>query len=306
MTLEQNKSNLVAIGLVCLGFLAFTVSDATSKLLTGGFHPFMVLFMVTLTTMIVSLSYALFTGGVAKLKTKHPKLHFIRAILVTGIAFLNITAFQTIQLDEFYAVVFTSPLWVALLSAFVVKDELGAKRLISIIAGFVVILFMLRPTGDVFGFDALLVLISSVLFSFSILIIRMIGDAEPPLLYLVYFSTFSAIVSGVTVFAMDVVTVPDLKNAGIVVLTGGFVILGVLASSRGFQKAHSAAVVAPYHYTQMVWGIILGYFMFGDMPSRDVLIGSSLLILAGLYITYSEAKARPKSMPHNVATDVQP
>lgn len=306
MTEEQSKSNLLAIGLVCLGFLAFTISDATSKFLTDGYHPFMAVFMVTLTTATVSVTYALMTGGVDRLKTKFPKLHLIRAILVTGSAFLNIKAFQTIQLDEFYAVVFTAPLWVAVLSALVVKDELGMKRLVSIVAGFVVILFMLRPSGDVFGFDALLVLISSILFAFSMLIIRMIGDEEPPLRYLVYFSSMAAVASGATVFAMDVVTLPDLTDAGIVVLTSAFVILGIICSAKGFQKAHSAAVVAPYHYTQMVWGIILGYFMFGDVPSQEVLIGSGLLIIAGLYITYSEAKAHPKLMPHSEATDVQP
>ena len=306
MTEEQNKSNLIAIGLVCLGFLAFTISDATSKSLTDGYHPFMAIFMVTLTTAIVSTTYALATGGFKRLKTQFPKLHFIRAILVTGSAFLNIKAFQTIQLDEFYAVVFTAPLWVAILSTLVVKDELGMKRLVSIVSGFVVILFMLRPSGDVFGFDALLVLISSILFAFSMLIIRMIGDEEPPLRYLVYFSSMAAVASGATVFAMDVVTLPNLTDVGIVVLTSAFVMLGIICSAKGFQKAHSAAVVAPYHYTQMVWGIILGYFMFGDVPSQDVLIGSTLLIVAGLYITYSEAKGRPKSMPHSEATDVQP
>ena len=59
----------------------------------------------------------------------------------------------------------------------------------------------------------------------------------------------------------------------------------------------SASVVAPYHYTQIVWGALLGYYLFGEVPDDRTILGAALIIAAGLYLLLSETRRKPKMMP---------
>jgi S-adenosylmethionine uptake transporter len=61
-----------------------------------------------------------------------------------------------------------------------------------------------------------------------------------------------------------------------------------------FQWATSSSVVAPFHYTQIIWGTALGYLIFGDVPTKEVMTGAVLLIVSGLYIIWGERKAQKR------------
>ncbi|HEX2752247.1 MAG TPA: DMT family transporter, partial [Alphaproteobacteria bacterium] len=61
----------------------------------------------------------------------------------------------------------------------------------------------------------------------------------------------------------------------------------------GFQTAPSASTVAPYHYSQMVWGALLGYFIFDEVPEKSTMMGAAVIIGAGLYLIWRETRRRP-------------
>lgn len=103
-----------------------------------------------------------------------------------------------------------------------------------------------------------------------------------------YLCIFYVLVTGL---ALPFVWIPpDLINLGIMICMG---LLGVAAQFAITHAYRCAAppVIAPFDYTMMLWGVLLGFFIWGDLPTLPVYIGASVLISSGLYLVYREARS---------------
>ena len=284
----HRKNILVAILLTCVGYAFYNIGDAAIKTMGGKFHFSQIFLLNSIVLLVWMVIYGWVREGKKAFRTKRPKLMLIRAALAQVISICTITALPHIHLTTFYTLVFTSPFWVALLSAWFMNDKLDRRRMGVILFGFLVVLFIFRPGGAFFNVWALGVLASSFLYSCQMLMVRELGTSESRPFMIMCGSVMSILIS--LPFLSAYFIWPTPYEWGLFFLMGTTGGIGLLSISYAFQSAPSASVVAPYHYTQIIWGALMGYFMFDEVPGVETLIGAVLLIISGIYLVHSETR----------------
>lgn len=288
------NNNLKAIWAVSLGFFFFSLSDVLAKTLVQTYPPLMILFFSNMCVLILSVFYGFIDGGRHFLKTKNLKWLALRGLAGLCTGCLIIYSLQTISLDVLYTLIFLAPLWVTLLGRFFLNDKIGWQRLSAILFGFAVILCIFRPGADLFKMDALLILIASFSFAVGMFSVRAMKTKDHPALLalcypLVVLVTLLPVLLWQDMF-VSMTSFDMLKIFG----NGAVIMIGLILTALGFQKASASSVVAPFHYTQIIWGVLFGYVIFGDVPSVEIIIGAGLLIISGIYLIRFEKKNKDK------------
>ncbi len=219
------------------------------------------------------------------LASRQKPLHIARGlILVTQISMSGL-AFAKIGLIESQALLTSYPLWVAALSGLVLGERVGWRRWSAIGVGFLGILVMLRPGVSVLSFWSVMPLAAALLFGLYALLTRLAArqdDAETSFLW-------TGIVGAV---AMSFVGLPswvafepkDWGLMGLLCLTSAS---GHWLMIRAYEAAEASAV-QPFAYLQLVWIAILGVAFYGETLRPAVVLGSSLVVAAGLFTLWRQ------------------
>lgn len=297
--LTERKNTLLAIVLTCLAYGFYNISDAGVKVLAYKFHFSQIVFVNGVIVVALMSVYGLYTEGGNAFRVHNKKWVAIRACFAAIVGAINILALPHVTLTTFYTLVFTSPFWVALLSAAFLGERLEKRRLMVILSGFCVIGVILRPGGEMFNVWSLAVLFSAFLYSCSMVTLRYLGTRESRTAIICSGSGLSILCA--LPFLSQHFTPMSLFDCGLFFMTGLVSTIGIMSITFAFQTAPSAAVVAPFHYTQMVWGALLGYFIFGEVPSMVTMVGAAALIAGGLYLIWLETKYPLAKHPYPAA-----
>lgn len=284
----HRRSIIVAVLLTCAGYALYCVGDAAMKIMAGKFHFSQIYFTNGCLIIAFMAAYGWWHDGKKSFRTKKPKLMFLRALLANITGLLNLVALPHIQMTTFYTLIFTSPFWLALLSAYFLDDKLNKRRILTILFGFSVVLFMFRPGGHLLTSWSFLVLASGIFYAAQMVVVRHIGAAESRPFMIMCGSVMSLCIAAP--FLASHYIVPTAFEWSLFLLMSVTGSIGLLCMTYAFQTAPSASIVAPYHYTQIIWGAILGYFVFNDIPKHEVMIGSALIILSGIYLIHCETR----------------
>ena len=295
----HHKRVLLPILMTCAGYACYNLSDAGLKQLvspTGSNLYFAQVMLISGAAIIFFMGiYGWFKDGKRAFRTKKPGLMFLRAMMATASTLCNLFAFPHISLTTFYTLVFTSPFWVALISAYFFKDKLDRRRVGVILFGFCVVLFIFRPGGSLFDGWAALILASSFVYSWQLMTIRHIGSGESRSFMFICGSLMNVLVA--LPFIGGHYAALTLHEWSLFVGIGFVNSVGLLCIGYAFQEAPSASVVAPYHYTQIIWGALLGYYIFHEIPKMETMVGAALIILAGLYLIHHETRQKALKPP---------
>lgn len=306
---DTRKNTLLAIALVCIAYGLFNIGDAALKMLAGKYHFTQIMVTNCVIIIVCMVATTLFRKTRGAFKMQNTKLVLIRAGLSCMVSIMNILALPFIKLTTFYTLVFTSPFWVALLATVLLKEKMEGNRLAVILAGFATTMFVFRPGGGLFDVHAVLILVGAFFYSCSLIAMRRLGPKESRAMIIIMGSLVSTAVA-VVIAVLDpflrqyvdipypafYLTVPTPAEWGLFFLMGSLGAISVTCIAYAYQNAPSAAVIAPYHYTQIVWGTILGYVLFKEVPDDKTILGAALIIAAGLYLLVTEARRKPKIM----------
>jgi len=280
-----------AFGMACITFsvFIFAITDAVAKWLgQEGFAAPQIVFCRYLVG-LGPVAFLVWRVGPAALKTRHPLLHALRA----GLIFLALVTFfaglSRLPLAEAIAVAFTAPLFVTALSGPLLGERVGARRWLAVAAGFLGALVMLRPGTEAFRPEALFILASAMAFSLAMILTRRMAATETNVALFSYTTIGAGLAS--LPLALYFWQVPAAEHYG------GFVFLGLLGSVAAFlvilaYRFAPAAVVAPFEYTALIWGAILGWLFWREQPQASALLGAAIIVAAGLYILYRESRSR--------------
>jgi S-adenosylmethionine uptake transporter len=296
------KNIFVAVLMVCIGYAFYNIGDAALKITAQRFHFSQIFFFNSFIIGFFMIIYGWIKEKKAAFRTKKPKLMLYRAALAQVISICNIYSLPHVHLTTFYTLIFTSPFWVALLSSYFLGDKLTRKRMALILAGFSVILFIFRPGGGLLDIWSVLVLTAAFIYSCQLVLIRHISSSESKSFMILIGATMSMVIAA-PILPFHYVQ-PTPYEWGLFLMMGITSSIGLLSITYAFQAAPSASVVAPYHYTQIVWGALLGYFIFQEVPTTETIVGAALIILLGIYLIYDETRrsALKKIIPEVVAT----
>lgn len=282
------KNIIISVLMTCVGYAFFNIGDAGLKIIAGKFHFSQIFFVSSIIVILFMAAYGWKTEGKKAFQTRKPKLMLVRALMAQVVSLCNIAAMPHIQLTTFYTLVFTSPFWVVLLSAIFMQDKLEKRRLAVILFGFLVIVMVFRPGSGMFNVWSVLVLIGALIYSGQMVLVRHIGSTESRPFMLMCGAAMSFLIS--LPFLLTHYIPPTPYEWGLFLMMGLTGSIGLLSISYAFQAAPSASVIAPYHYTQIIWGALLGYFLFDEVPGTPLMVGAVLIIMAGLYLVHSETR----------------
>jgi drug/metabolite transporter (DMT)-like permease len=176
------------------------------------------------------------------------------------------------------------PIYVTALSVILLGERVGWRRWAAVLIGFVGVVVALRPSAASFTYPALIALAGSLFFAVSMITTRMLRGTSDTML--VTTQTLGALLFG-AIAAPFGWTTPSLRDFLLLCLLGIVALVAHACTNRSLKLA-PASVVVPYQYTLIVWAIVFGYLVFGDVPAALMLLGAAVIIAAGLFIFLRE------------------
>lgn len=286
---------LAGIGLMVLANFIFSVNSTLAKAVLTT-HPVAQALVVRSIVALALLSPFLWHAGTAAFtKTSRPRLQLVRFVvsgIETSFYFLAISYLQVAEAVTFYL---AAPIYVTALSPFLLGEQVGWRRWSAVSIGFVGVVIALDPShASSMGWPSLIALSGSVLYAFFIITTRQLRGV--PDVALMSSQIASALLySAFAVFSSGWAPM-STRDAVMMSLLGVATVLGSLCLTRSLKLA-PASVVVPYQYTFIVWVILLGYLVFGDVPRVTTLIGAAIIIGAGLYIFVRERQLGKRVIP---------
>jgi len=270
--------------------LMLMLGDATSKYLMETYPIGQVVGLRQLTALVVILIWAMAVGGPRILRVVSWRGQLLRGALFLAGTFLILTGLSVLPLATVTAIAFASPIFVAALSSPVLGEKVAPRVWAAIIIGFIGVLVMLRPGASSFQWALLLPVIGAAVNGLRDLVSRRLSRTDHSLSIL-FWSSLIVGIGGplLSPFGWQPV-------AGINILL--FIVAGVLNVAAQFAmieglRLGNAAVVTPFKYTGLLWAMLLGALIWGDLPDRWLLVGAVIVIGAGIYMSRLPGGPRP-------------
>jgi drug/metabolite transporter (DMT)-like permease len=277
----------VGIGCAVVGIAFMATFDATAKFLGEGYGVVQLVFFRNFFGLLFVLCLLARAGGLGQLRSRHPVLHGLRAGFGLGATFSFFIGLQFMPLAEAFALTFTGPMFITVLSIPVLGEHVGLRRWSAVLVGFVGVVIMLRPGSEALRVEALLPLTAALCYAFIMLLSRKLSQREPITSVLFWTALIGSFASGA---ALPFDWVPPTPRDWAL-----FILLGLLGSltmwfmTLAYRHA-PAAVVAPFDYTILLWGLLIGWLVWHELPDPQIWPGAAILVACGLYITHRETR----------------
>jgi drug/metabolite transporter (DMT)-like permease len=273
-----------------LAVALFAVMDAQLKLLAGHYGPMQVSFLRGATSLPFVLLPVLLRGRLARLKPVNVRLHLLRGALSVLMLGSFVFAVRESSLATTYSIFMCAPLLVAALSVPVLGERVARAQWLAIAAGLSGVLLMIAPRGGQWvSLGALLALVAAVTYALAVVSLRRLARTDTTESMVFWFTALLSIGAGLLSIPGWVPLAashwPLLVGIG---LTGA---LGQHFITEAFRNA-PAAVVAPFEYTALLWGVLLDLVVWHVLPGAVTLLGGAVVIGAGLYLLRREARSR--------------
>lgn len=276
-----------------IGGALLTLNDAVVKLLTAGYPIGEILFVRGLFVFIPIALIAWRMGGARSLAIRRLGAQGARAGLTVVSTFFYLIALSVMPIADVVAIAFAGPLFLTALVVPLLGEPVGWRRWTAVIVGFAGVLVMFRPGGEALRWVAMLPLAGAFLGAIRDIITRRITAtvalAETSVAILC-FTTIAVILAGLTTLAMGW-RLPEPGDLALLAVSGLLLGAAQYLMIEAFRLAQ-AGLVAPFRYANVIWAVLFGFLMWGELPGPWVVIGSALVIGSGLYIFHREMRVR--------------
>lgn len=285
-----------AVGLKVLSALLFAMMSALVRQL-GDVAPVgqLVFFRSAFAIPPLLIIYAFRGELMAMLYTKRPLGQLGRGMLSIMGMFSNFSSLTRLPLADATAINFASPLITVALAAVILKEKVRVFRWTAVAVGFVGVVVMLVPHLDVRHYagvagataavGAAFGLFSAFCNAGTVIQTRRLTQSETTSSIVFYFSLATTCAGAATLpFAWYTPTMPELFMLMSLGVLGG---LAHIFLTESYRHA-SASVIAPFDYTSLLWALLLGYWMFGELPQPLVYAGAAIVAGAGLFVIFRE------------------
>jgi drug/metabolite transporter (DMT)-like permease len=280
---DERSARLYGIGLMMLGVFMFSFGDALGKYLVATYAVGQLLWLRACAALFV-LSPLIWRHRQEFVRMERPWLQLVRVILST----LEVAAFFLatvyLPLADVTTYYLACPIFVTALSAIVLREQVGWRRWTAILVGFCGVLIALRPSAQTISWPAMIALGGSLSFSILMLITRSLRAT--PDIVMASSQFVGTFLLGALMSPFGWVT-PSAGSLALFTAAGCISVTALFCVNRSLKLA-PASVVVPYQYSMIVWAVMFGVTVFGDVPKPATVIGAAIIIGAGLYIFLRE------------------
>jgi S-adenosylmethionine uptake transporter len=272
-------------------FAAYAISDAFVKSLHGSIPPYESVFFGAVFG-LAALPFIMSKGDRWRdiVIARRPPLWWLRAVAGAMGNISSVIAFTLLPMAEVFTMIFLMPIFVTILSVLFLKEHVGWRRWTAVFVGFAGVLVVLRPGFRALGVGDIAGIVCGLFAACSVVALRVAGPHEKRI------SLYGAGVLGPMIVG-GLLMIPHFAwpNAHQWELLAGY---GLLAALAGVLLMYATLIapanrVAPTQYSQMLWAIGFGYWLFGDTLDWPMLIGIVMILGAGLFTLVREEKVTP-------------
>jgi drug/metabolite transporter (DMT)-like permease len=280
--------NVRGILWLVMGSLAFSINDLFVKSLGGSMSPFQMAFFRYGIGFLIMAPVFLRMGSVG-LKTSRPGIHGAR-LIIACIAQVGVyTAVVYLPLADATALAFSRILFTTIVAVIVLREVVSGGRWTATFAGFVGVIIMVRPGGDIDPI-ALVAIGGACTFAVANVMIRLMSTTEPPNRILFYYQA-----GGILVFLPPTVllwqTPPDLISWLMALAIGVLTAVGMIGFIRGFAVGE-ASVIGPTEYIRLIFAAGFGLLIFGEVPDGWTIAGALIIVACTSFIARMESRKR--------------
>jgi S-adenosylmethionine uptake transporter len=279
--LRTSDAATAGVMIMLAGMFLFSVNDAMGKWLVASYSVGQILLIRSVGAFLI-LGPLLVTrdSTQALLRPERPLLQVMRVLFGAADVGFFYAAVAYLPLADALTFYMAGPIYVAALSHFFLGERSGWRRWTAIFVGFIGVVIVLRPSSASLSWPSLFALIGSFSLAASLILSRQLRNTSDSVL--VTWQTVGVLAVGI-VMSINAWTTPDLTSLLAMLLLGVVASMAHMMMTRSMKLA-SASLLAPLQYTLLLWAIILGAIFFDELPDLQVLIGSAIIVVAGLFI----------------------
>jgi len=275
------------IVLIVLATFLFASHDALSKYLSGFFPVIMVVWARYLIHTLLMAGIFLPQSGLRVLRSKRPLLQLLRALCLLSTSLLFTSALLFIPLAEATAVNFLAPVLVTALSVPLLGEQVTRGQWLAVICGFVGVLIIVHPGGELFTPAVLLPFCSALFFCFYQLLTRKLAEHDSPTTSNFFAGLCNTLV--MTALVPFFWQTPGFLHGLLMLALGACGMSAHLFLTQAFRHA-APALLAPFGYCQIVFAGLLGWLLFGHAPSLITQVGIIVICLSGLAAAWQQRR----------------
>ena len=307
----MKNNNPKGIILILIGMLIFAVQDSIMKYIYSSVSLYEVYIIRTLVSFIIILLFLKLLKKPIIFKTHYPFLTLCRIILF----FFGFSSFYVsltiMPLATATALFFVSPFLITIFAKFILKEEIGPRRWLAVLVGFIGVFIILNPNFDNFDYLSLTPILCALCYALSMIIIKKTSEKDDVYSQMFQFYIGAIIISLVFYFFIgdgryDTIDNPaaqfifrewftNLEFSLIYMIVLGFTAAAAFMLVFSAYRVASPAVVSPFEYSILIWSTLSGWFFFNEIPTTNIFIGMILIVFGGIYIFIRE-KAQDQSI----------
>ena len=300
----MKNNNPKGIIFILIAMFIFAVQDSIMKYIYSSTSLYEVYIIRTLVSFILVVIFLKFLKKPIIFKTHYPFLTFCRIILF----FFGFSSFYisltVMPLATATALFFVTPFLITIFAKFILKDQIGPRRWIAVIVGFIGVYIILDPNFDDFNYLSLTPILCAFCYSLSMIIIKKTSEKDDVYSQMFQFYIGAIIISIIFYFFMGEGQYNTIDNPAaqfifrewfsnleftlIYMIVLGFTAAAAFLFVFSAYRVASPAVVSPFEYSILLWSTLSGWIFFNEIPGTNTFIGMCLIVVGGIYIFIRE------------------
>lgn len=282
------QANRRGILFMCAAMGCFVINDSLVKYASETLPSAQLIFLRGIMASFIVLALVRSTGAMKSAYQVLQRWVALRAGIDAIATFIYLVALFHLPIVNATAIVMTSPLFIAVLAAVFMHERIGIDRWLAIGLGFLGVLLVIQPRAEGFNGYAVVCLFGTLLMSVRDLLTRRVGAAIPSTVITLATAVAITLLSGAASVVQGWVPFGGFE-LGILALASVFLAGGYYGIVIGMRHGE-LSVIGPFRYSGLLWALVIGYLVWGDLPNRLAWTGIALLTGSGLYVVYSERK----------------
>ena len=307
----MKNNNSKGIIFILVAMLIFSIQDSIMKYIYNSTSLYEVYIIRTLVSFLIIFLFLKLNKRSINFKTHYPFLTFCRIILF----FFGFSSFYVsltiMPLATATALFFVTPFLITIFAKIFLKDQIGPRRWLAVIIGFIGVYIILNPNFDNFNYLNLTPILCAFCYSLSMIIIKKTSDRDDVYQQMFQFYIGAIIISAIFYFFIgdgqyNTINNPaaqfifrewftDLESSLIYMIVLGFTASAAFLLIFSAYRIASPAVVSPFEYSILVWSSLSGWFFFDEIPDLKTIFGMIFIVCGGIYIFIRE-KAQDQSI----------